>query len=65
MSGVYDESYLICHVCGKSTKHLTGWESEEPDRLDIQCIPCFGPLNVSGRTKAIVNGDFTTIALTK
>lgn len=45
--------------------HLTGWESEEPNRMDIQCIPCFGPLNVSGLTRVTMDGEFMTVAMTK
>ncbi len=65
MCGVYDKAKHICHICGERTMHLTGWESEEPDRLDIQCIPCFGPLNVSGHTRVTMDGEFMTVAMTK
>lgn len=48
MSGVYDHDQIFCPLCNKVTEHLTGWESEEPNVIDIQCVECYGPRMVSG-----------------
>jgi len=40
MVGVYDRAELFCRKCGKKTPHETGWESEEPNVLDTECMVC-------------------------
>lgn len=50
MSGVYDYDQIFCPICQKVTKHITGWESEEPNVIDIQCTTCYGERAVSGFT---------------
>jgi len=40
MVGVYDYAELWCDTCKAKTKHETGWESEEPEVLDTECLTC-------------------------
>jgi hypothetical protein len=51
MSGVYDQCVMWCPCCKKNTMHNTGWESSEPEMLEVQCTECHGPLSVSGNTR--------------
>lgn len=50
MSGVYDFDQIYCPICQTETKHITGWESEEPNVIDVQCTVCYGERAVSGQT---------------
>lgn len=40
MVGVYDEVKASCPKCRKITMHESGWESEEPNVLDLWCKEC-------------------------
>lgn len=38
--GVYEVGEHYCAKCKKKTQHDIGWESEEPERLDLKCHEC-------------------------
>lgn len=47
MSGVYMTEKLLCTTCHEVTEHNTSWESEFPNVIWVQCIPCFGERQLS------------------
>lgn len=59
MSGVYDKQLMDCPECKRRTEHLTGWESEEPNTIDVQCVPCHGERWVTGRVKSVEYAGLT------
>lgn len=61
MGGVYMEAMARCPFCKEWTPHLTGWESEEPDRLDAQCVECCGERMISGRIYKALSGYYFTV----